>query len=238
MQVKVYAYFACPDTSNENEIYCCGMPTEQYCCTYSEYDQQTMYRSGDSMPIWGIVIITLVLIILVVLGIVALKVIYDRFCMTNADLVVADTVVYAPPAEQVQVVETTTIVEEKRRSRHSSSSSEGQPMSPNGAGSAQNQLGGGPPMYPYPTSGPVAPPYPSSGAPPYSTPGSQVPMYSTPGSYPAPPAPGPMYPQAPSQPNVYGAGYPMGTSAPPYPSGPAPLYPTPYPMSGTQQPPY
>lgn len=70
-QIKVYAYFGCPDTSNENEIYCCGLPNEQYCCSYSEHHEQTRYRSRFS--IWDIVVIVLIVIVLLMPLIVALK---------------------------------------------------------------------------------------------------------------------------------------------------------------------
>ena len=170
--MKVYAYFGCPDTANENEIYCCGLPTEQYCCTFQEYEQQTR---DNNFKIWARVAIGLIVLVLIVPLLVAVMACpcftgqpYPCPCPCSffTDTGIADTVVYSPPVERLQLVETTTIIEEKSRSRRSSSSSDGQPVN----GAAQDQLGSKPP------------PYTSEGVPSYQTPGAGVPMYPTPGA--------------------------------------------------------
>ena len=193
----MYAYFGCPDTSNAEEYYCCGLPTEQYCCTQSEYSAQTT----SHWP-WGRLLLIVGVICLVLIGCYqSLRNAYYRCLAQSAPVVVVGTVAYAPPAEQVQLVVATTAVVEDNKGAGVGPATDGQPPS----AATQNLAGVNEPL-PYPSAAP--PTYPFAEVPTYSTPGSEVPTYPTPGGY-APAFSGISYPTS------YGAGF---TAPPPYPT--------------------
>ena len=124
--MNVYAYFGCPDTSNAEEYYCCGLPTEQYCCTQSEHSAQTTSRW--SWLHWLLNLLKVVVICLVLIGAYqSLRSIYYRCLAQRAPQVVAGTVAYAAPNEQVQVVVATTAGVEVNKER--GATTDGQPPS-------------------------------------------------------------------------------------------------------------
>ena len=116
-------------------------------------------------------------------------------------VVVAGTVAYAAPAEQVQVVVAITAGVEDNKGAVAGPATDCQPPS-----AASQSLAGvnGPLAYP----SAAAPTYPFAGVPTYSTPGSEVPTYPTPVGY-ASDFSGTSYPTS------YGAGL---TEPPPYPT--------------------
>ena len=208
----MYAYFGCPDTSNAAEYYCCGLPTEQYCCTQSEYSAQTT----SHWP-WGNLLLAVLIICVLLLGLYqTLRNAYYRRLALRGQVLVAGTAAYAVPAEQVQVaVVTTAGVEDNRGAAAGAGPApDGQPPS-----AATQGLAGasGPP--PYPSAAPPTYPYVGAGVPTYSTPGTGVTTspgvatypgvttYPTPGGY----AP---VPSGTSYPTSYGAGI---TAPPTYP---------------------